>query len=211
MNLNPREIADYCLAHSTPPSAELKALERETNLKTLAPQMISGPLQGQFLRMLSLLIQPRNVLEIGTFTGYSTLCLAEGLHPEGRLYTLEANEELSYISRKYFQRSGKAEQIRHQVGDAKALIADLDGPFDLVLIDAGKFDYATYFDLTVDKVCPGGLLLADNVLWSGKVVLEAHDKDTQLLDAFNKKVHADPRVETLLLPLRDGLMLMRRL
>ena len=211
MNLVTQEIVNYCLQYSTPPDSDLKDLERETYLKTLAPQMISGPIQGQFLRLLCFLMQPKSILEIGTFTGYSTLCMVDGLHPEGTIYTLEANEEIGFISDKYFEKSGKKGQIQQIIGDALEVIPTLDGPFDIVLIDAGKPDYPTYFDLCVDKVNAGGLIIADNVLWSGKVLDEKKDKDTRSIHEFNQKVSADPRVESLLLPLRDGLMLMRRL
>jgi len=204
------DLHPYCEAHSTPPSALLHALERETHLKTLAPQMMSGHLQGQFLQLLSNLMRPRRILEIGTFTGYATLCLAAGLAPEGELHTIEANPEVVYLARKYFALAGYTERIQLHVGKAETIIPQLPGTFDLVLIDAGKRDYADHYDLVIDRVVPGGLLLADNVLWSGKVLDENPDTDTQILQAFNQKIQADPRVDNLLLPLRDGLMLMRK-
>lgn len=206
-----KAIYDYCEAHSQAPSDVLYALERETYLKTLAPQMMSGRLQGALLRLLSRLLQPKNALEIGTFTGYGALCLADGLHPEGTLHTIEANAEMEQIIRKYIHQAGKTQAIQLHIGQAQTIVPTLPAPFDLVFIDAGKQDYAQYFDLVVDRVRPGGLLLADNVLWGGKIVDASPDKDTRIMQAFNDKVAQDPRVETLLLPLRDGLTIMQRI
>lgn len=207
MNQN---ILQYCEIHTTPASAVLQDLERETHLRTLAPQMLAGHLQGQLLRMLSLMIRPRQVLEIGTFTGYSAICLAEGLAEGGVLHTIEANPELEHIIRKYVAAAGMEERIRLHMGDALEIVPTLEGPFDLVWIDAGKQDYLYYYDLVFDKVAPGGYILADNVLWSGKVASEDRDPDTLALDRFNKKVHADPRVENVILPVRDGILVARR-
>lgn len=206
-----KAIYDYCEVHSQAPSDVLYALERETYLKTLAPQMMSGRLQGALLRLLSRLLQPKNALEIGTFTGYGALCLADGLHPEGTLHTIEANAEMEQIIRKYIHQAGKTQAIQLHIGQAQTIVPTLPAPFDLVFIDAGKQDYAQYFDLVVDRVRPGGLLLADNVLWGGKIVDASPDKDTRIMQAFNDKVAQDPRVETLLLPLRDGLTIMQRI
>jgi len=200
----------YCEAHSSPPDPVLYELERETNLKTLAPQMASGPLQGQFLTLLSQLLRPETILEIGTFTGYAAICLAKGLAPGGKLHTIEVNEELEYISRKYFEKAGLSDKIIPHTGDAKQIIPTLPGTFDLVFIDAGKLDYAHFYDLVFDRVRPGGLLLADNVLWSGKVIQGETDKHTLQLDAFNKKIRDDDRVDNLLLPIRDGMMIVRK-
>ncbi len=172
--------------------------------------MLSGPLQGQMLRLLSQLLQPRTILEIGTFTGYSALCLAEGLAPDGKLYTIEGNPELEYLIRKYIQKAEQTEKIELIIGDAKAIIPDLPYEYDLVFIDAGKNDYAFYFDLVVDRVRPGGLILADNVLWSGKVLNGKYDKDTATIHAFNQKIQDDERVENILLPIRDGLIIARK-
>jgi predicted O-methyltransferase YrrM len=172
--------------------------------------MMSGRLQGALLRLLSRLLQPKNALEIGTFTGYGALCLADGLHPEGTLHTIEANAEMEQLIRKYIHQAGKTQAIQLHIGQAQAVVPTLPAPFDLVFIDAGKQDYAQYFDLVVDRVRPGGLLLADNVLWGGKIVDAKPDKDTRIMQAFNDKVAQDPRVETLLLPLRDGLTIMQR-
>ncbi len=205
-----RQLTAYAERHTAPLSPLLEELERETHLKTLSPQMLSGRLQGQLLRLFSRLLQPRRILEIGTFTGFSALCLAEGLAPGGELHTIEVNPELEYLIRRYIGRAGWEDRIRLHIGPAEKIIPDLEGPFDLVFIDAAKQEYALFYELVVDRVRPGGLLLADNVLWSGKVLDPAGDLDAQSLDAFNEEVQRDPRVENLLLPLRDGLMVMRR-
>jgi predicted O-methyltransferase YrrM len=204
-------IHDYCARHSSQPDEILNALERETHLKTLAPQMLSGPLQGRFLSLLSKLVKPKQILEVGTFTGYAAHCLAEGLADNGLLHTIEGNPEIAYIINKHLAAAQLTDKVKLHLGDAKAIIPSLNGPFDLVFLDANKREYHLYFDLLADKMAPGGLLLADNILWSGKVVSGQNDEDTQTLDAFNKKVLADKRFESLLLPLRDGLMIARRL
>lgn len=200
----------YCESLSSEPDALLQALQRETHLKTLAPQMSTGPLQGAMLRLLSQLQQPRYALEIGTFTGYGSLCLAAGLHPGGELHTIEANRELAYISSKYFALAGRQDCIVQHTGDALEILPSLPYPFDLVYLDGNKLQYALYYDLVIDQMPAGGLLLADNVLWSGKVVQGATDSDTQALNSFNQKVYEDPRVSQVLLPLRDGLLLVRK-
>ena len=210
MNIHRNPLADYCELNSTPQSDLLYQLERESNLKTLSPQMISGPLQGQLLRLLSLMIQPKQVLEIGTFTGYASLCLAAGIPSDGALHTIEANPELEYLIRKYIDKAGLQDKIHLYIGDAKSIIPNLDFQFDLAFIDAGKNDYCFYYDLIFDKLNPGGIILADNVLWSGKVVQKNNDADTKVIDAFNKKVQADERVENLILPIRDGLSIIRK-
>lgn len=207
----PNELIRYCEAHTTAASEVLYRLERETHLRTLSPQMLSGHLQGQLLRLLSTMIQPRLALEIGTFTGYSAICIAGGLAPGGILHTIEANTELRYIIEKYVAEAGFADRIQLHVGNALEIVSTLDGPFDLVWIDAGKLDYADYYDLVFDKVSPGGYIMADNVLWSGKVISENRDADTLALHEFNQKIHADPRVENIILPIRDGILLARKL
>lgn len=211
MNRHQKAIHKYCADHSTPQSDILYELERETYLKTLAPQMMSGHLQGRFLSMLSKMLRPRRVLEIGVFTGYATLCLAEGLADDGIIHAIEGNPELEYLIRKYVKKADLEDKVKLHIGDAKVIAGELDETFDLVFIDAGKRDYAFYYDLIIEKVNSGGILLADNVLWSGKVISGATDADTQLLDAFNKKVNADPRVENIIMPLRDGLTIIRKL
>ena len=207
MDFLPPKIEQYAEAHTTPENDVLQALVRETHMKTLAPRMLSGHLQGRFLSLITKLMQPRRVLEIGTFTGYSALCLTEGVADCGILYALEGNDELKHIIEKYIEMAGFQEKIKLLIGDALKIIPELDEIFDLVFIDAGKRDYLTYWDLVIDKTRSGGLIIADNILWSGKVVEEKKNLDTQILDAFNKKVLADERVECVLLPLRDGLMM----
>ena len=205
------KIDAYCEAHTTPQSELLYQLERETYLKTLAPQMASGHLQGQLLTMLCQLIQPKIAVEIGTFTGYAAICIAQGLPIDGELHTIEINEELEYISKKYFQQSGLTNKIKTYLGDAKNIVPTLPYPFDFVFIDAGKKDYAPHFDLVIDKVNAGGIILADNVLWSGKVAEKKLDKATKILHHFNEKIQQDKRVENVLLPIRDGLMVIRKI
>lgn len=206
-----KAIHQYCQQHSTTPSKILVDLERETNLKTLAPQMLSGALQGRFLAMISQLIQPKAVLEIGTFTAYGTLCLAEGLSVDGCLHTIEGNPELTYIIDKYLEKSGIHDKVKVYIGDAKKIIPTIDATYDIVFMDANKREYIQYFDLVADRICPGGLLIADNVLWSGKIIDKEQDTDTQMIDAFNKKIQGDNRFENLILPLRDGLMMARKI
>jgi caffeoyl-CoA O-methyltransferase len=207
-----RHIYAYCERYSTPPSPVLAALERQTHLRTLAPQMLSGHLQGHFLRLLSRLLRPEVILEIGTFTGYGAICLAEGLAPGGRLHTIEINPEMAPIIQEHLAAAGLLPQARLHIGDAFHIIPTLPEPyFDLVFLDAGKQDYAAFHDLTIERVRPGGLLIADNVLWSGKALDPGDDPDALALHRFNEKVRGDERVECLMLPLRDGLMLMRKL
>jgi predicted O-methyltransferase YrrM len=175
--------------------------------------MLSGHLQGRFLSMISKLVKPSYILEIGTYTGYSALCLAEGLAPNGKLFTLDVNPELEDLVNQYIEEAGYKNRIQMIIGDAYQLIRTLPHSFDLVFIDADKSSYSKYFDLLIDKLNPGGIILADNVLWSGKIIDEkslSKDKDTQSIDAFNKKVQADPRVEVVLLPIRDGITLIRK-
>ncbi len=203
-------ITEYCENHSSPQPPLLYELERETYLKTLAPQMISGHLQGRLLGLLSSLLQPKVILEIGSFTGYATLCLAEGLPEDGRLHTIEANEEMGPMIRRYIEKAGLENKVQLHIGKAQEVIPELEGQFDMVFIDAGKLDYARHYDLIIDRVNPGGLILADNVLWNGKVVFPNKDKDAKTLDAFNKKIREDDRVETIILPLRDGLTIARK-
>lgn len=200
----------YCLQHSTPLSPLLEALERETHLRTLSPQMLSGPLQGALLRMVSQMIQPHRVLEIGTFTGYSAICLAQGLSERGRLHTIEVDDELTPIINKYVHAAGLEYRITVHIGDAAEIVPTLDEVFDLVFLDAGKMNYMQHYQLVLPKIRPGGFLLADNVLWDGKVLSQEKDTTTQALRDFNAMIVADSQVESLLLPLRDGLMLVRK-
>ncbi len=201
----------YANDHSSPESELLQKVNRETHLEVLQPRMLSGHLQGRFLSMISKIHQPKRILEIGTYTGYSALCLAEGLTKDGKLTTLDINEELASKIQGYFNESDKKDQIQLIIGDALEIIPQLDEKFDLVFIDADKENYAAYFDLVIGKMNAGALILADNVLWSGKVVEEVKNNDasTKALLAFNKKIHADKRVENVLLPIRDGIMMAR--
>lgn len=205
-------IEQYCETHTSEETGLLHELNRQTHLRSTRARMLSGHTQGRFLALLSKLLRPGFILEIGTFTGYSALCLAEGLRADGKLLTLDNNPETNAMARSYFERSEFAGRIELREGDARETIAALPGPFDLVFIDADKENYGVYFDLVIDKVPSGGLIVADNVLWSGKVVdTEAKtDKDTEAIKRFNEKVQADSRVENILVPLRDGLMLARK-
>lgn len=203
-------IEEYSRVFSGQPSALLQELDRETHAMILQPRMLSGHLQGRFLSFFSKVCRPTNILEIGTFTGYSALCLAEGLNLDGRLITIDINEELETFTRSFFDRSEYKHQIDYRIADAKDELMKIDGPFDLVFIDADKRSYALYYDLIIDKMSPGGVILVDNVLWSGKIVDEhARDKSTQALRDFNQKCLDDPRVDKMLLPLRDGLYMLR--
>tara|TARA_B100001059_G_scaffold174360_1_gene174657 strand:+ start:6544 stop:7188 length:645 start_codon:yes stop_codon:yes gene_type:complete len=207
------DIMQYAENHSQEESELLKELQRETNQKILQPRMISGHFQGRFLSFLSRLIQPEKILEVGTYTGYATLCLAEGLRKNGAIHTIDINEELLDFYTKYFDKSLYKNQIFSHQGDAKKIIPGLDFNFDLVFIDADKSNYSLYFDLILPKLNPGGIIIADNVLWSGKVLndnIPDKDAETLGLKEFNDKVMADKKVETLLLPIRDGLMICRK-
>jgi len=213
MDFLPEKIEQYAIDMTTPSSALLEALDRETHLKVLSPRMLSGHLQGRVLSLLSQLIQPKYILEIGTYTGYSAICLAEGLHPKGKLITIDRNDELESILNKFLLQSPKAAQIEVKFGYAADLIPSLPDDIDLLFIDADKPNYSLYFDLIIDKMKPGGLILADNVLWSGKIVeeIKPNDKSTLALHEFNQKVQNDPRVENVLIPIRDGILAMRKL
>ncbi|MBT8206385.1 MAG: O-methyltransferase [Eudoraea sp.] len=211
MHFLSQDLDDYIVNHSEAEPQLLRELRRETHLKVIQPRMITGHYQGRVLSMLSKLIQPRNILEIGTYTGYSALCLAEGLPDDGQLHTVEINEELQDIQKKYFDRSPLGPKIIPHIGDAASVVPELDFIFDLVFIDAGKTEYDVHFENVIKKVKSGGIILSDNVLWSGKVISPASpaDKATQALQAYNEKLMQDPRVETVILPIRDGLTLSR--
>ncbi len=209
-NRSNRRLERYIEAHTTAPSDQLIRLERETHLKTMAPQMISGHVQGRLLSFLSHWIRPRYALEIGTFTGYAAICLAEGLADGGQLHTIEGNSELAPLIKQGMSEAGYEDRVIVHFGDALEILPTLDMRFDLVFIDAAKQLYSQFYDLVIDKVNPGGCLLADNVLWSNQVLDESGDADTKSLQAFNKKVMEDNRVENLLLPLRDGIMVCRK-
>lgn len=202
----------YAERHTSPENPLLQELHRETYAKVLMPRMLSGHLQGRFLSMISKMVAPDKILEIGTYTGYSALCLAEGLQPGGSLHTIDINDELSGMVRRYIDRSEFKDRIHTYWGHALDIIPVFDFQFDIVFIDADKINYSAYYDLVFDKVKKGGWIIADNVLWSGKILQNETemDKDTLALHRFNEKIHADPRVETMLAPIRDGLMIIRK-
>ncbi len=211
MHFISEELEYYVEQHCSPESDLLQRLNKETYQKVLQPRMLSGHFQGKVLSMLSKLIRPERVLELGTYTGYATLCLAEGLSPSGELHTIDIKEELVNFQRKYFDASGYGKQIFQHVGPALEIIPTLDGPFDLVFIDADKENYIAYFHLILPKMKPGGIILSDNVLWSGKVVepFQPNDKSTQVLLEYNQLLASHPKLETVLLPIRDGLTVSR--
>lgn len=212
MEFLPEDLQQYIEDHSEAESDLLQKINRETHLHVLKPRMLSGHLQGRVLSMLSHMVQPTNILEIGTYTGYAALCLAEGLKPEGRLITIDVNAELAVRTQSYFEASDFKDQIEMMVGNALEIIPTLDLKWDLVFIDADKENYEEYFDLVIDQVREGGIIIADNVLWSGKVSDKTkQDGATASIRAFNSKVHKDSRVQTVLFPIRDGLMMLRKL
>lgn len=205
------ELANYCERHTSPENDLLYQLNRQTHLKVMMPRMLSGHLQGRFLSMLSHMIKPQAVLEIGTYTGYSALCLAEGISQGGKLLTLDINAELEGFVRPYFEKSPYAQIIDYRIGNALDLIPGIDIEFDMVFIDADKINYQRYYDLVLPKVKTGGFIIADNVLWSGKILDEGKtDKDTQALKTFNDYVMADAQVENVMAPVRDGLLIIRK-
>ncbi|WP_299767771.1 O-methyltransferase [uncultured Dokdonia sp.] len=211
MHFLPENIDGYVVAHSAQEPTYLNNLTRETYQKVLQPRMLSGPYQGRVLSMISKLIKPKTILEIGTFTGYSALCLAEGLPIDGLLHTIDIKEELVDFQKKHFDTSPYGHQIQQHLGQALDIIPTLDTTFDLVFIDADKRNYINYFNVVIDKMNPGGVILSDNVLWSGKVVetLKEKDIDTKVLLEYNKLLNDDKRIETVLLPIRDGLTISR--
>ena len=211
MHFISEELENYIANHSQQEPELLAALNRETHQKILQPRMLSGHFQGRVLSMLSKLIRPINILEIGTYTGYATLCLCEGMQKNGSMDTIDINEELESIQKKYFDLSPWHAQIQQHIGDAIEIIPTLEKKYDLVFIDADKENYLNYFDLIVPKMSQGGIILSDNVLWSGKVLEtpDPRDLSTKILLEYNKKINQDPRVETVLLPIRDGLTVSR--
>jgi predicted O-methyltransferase YrrM len=211
MNFISPELAHYAGIHTSQESELLARINRETHLEVLQPRMLSGHLQGRLLALLSSLLKPKRILEIGTYTGYSALCLAEGLPDDGKLITIDVNEELQARVQGYFNDSSYKGQIEYHIGDAIELIPTLSDTWDLVFIDADKKNYLNYYDLVIERMNPGGIILADNILWSGKVIDEsAQDRETVLLRQYNERIHADERVENILLPIRDGIMVARK-
>ena len=211
MNFLPEKIDDYSVSHSQKEPQILQELTKETWQKVVNPRMLSGAFQGRVLSMISKLIQPKNILEIGTYTGYSAICIAEGLQEHSSIDTIDKNEELADLQNKYFKKSGYRNKITQHVGLALEIIPTIDKKFDLVFIDADKSNYSNYFHLIIDKMNKGGVILSDNVLWSGKVVekLDPKDLDTKALLEYNILLNADKRIETVLLPVRDGLTISR--
>lgn len=208
------ELLAYCEQHSSVEDELLQYIKRETYAKVLMPRMLSGHLQGKTLELLVKMLNPKTILEIGTYTGYSGICLARGLGKNGRLLTLDINDELETMVRGFFEKSGMASKIDYRLGNALDIIPTIEGNFDMVFIDADKANYIKYYELVVERVNPGGIIVADNVLWSGKILVEEGkkiDKDTQVILDYNLMVKNDPRVENVLLPIRDGLMLARKL
>ncbi|WGK65173.1 O-methyltransferase [Croceiramulus getboli] len=218
MHFLPDELDAYVVKHSAKEPELLRQLTLETYQKVLQPRMLSGPYQGRVLSMISKLVQPKHILEIGTYTGYSALCLAEGMQIGGQLHTIDFKEELADLQRRYFEKAGYTEQphpdqkaIISHLGEALSIIPAIDLKFDLVFIDADKSNYLNYYRLIMDKMNPGGIILSDNVLWSGKVVetLDPKDQDTAILLEYNRQLAQDTRLETVLLPIRDGLTISR--
>jgi predicted O-methyltransferase YrrM len=207
------ELDQYVCQHSQPEPSVLQELNRKTHLEVLQPRMLSGHFQGRVLSMLSHMIRPKRVLEIGTYTGYSALCFAEGLAEEGKVITIDVNEELEDLVKEYIAKSGMDDKVEYLMGDAAHFIPALHEEWDIVFIDADKKSYIKYYELVFDKVKKGGYIIADNVLWSGKVLedYESLDKETKIIMDYNNMVHNDPRVDHVLLPIRDGLMIARKL
>jgi caffeoyl-CoA O-methyltransferase len=210
MSLINDDLQDLLIKYCEPESELLQKIDRETNLKVLMPRMLSGHYQGRVLSFLSKMIAPKRILEIGTFTGYATLCLAEGLTTDGLIYTLDINVELEDMVRHNFAQSTYHDKINYILGDATKTINHLDEVFDIVFIDADKKNNGTYYDLIFDRVRSGGIIIVDNVLWSGKVLQAEQDKDTKNISTFNDKIAADQRVEKMILPVRDGLFVIRK-
>lgn len=210
MQFLPDEIENYAALFSSKEDEVLAKLNRETHLKVMLPQMLSGHIQGNFLKMMSYMLQPKTILEIGTFTGYSAICLAKGLKENGKLITIDINAELESMCRKYFELASLSDIIDYRIGNALEIIPTIEEELDLVFIDADKINYSHYYDMVIDKVRQGGFIIADNVLWSGKVCAEKKDKDTAALHAYNQKIQDDERVENYLVPIRDGLMVARK-
>ena len=212
MNFIDEKLEEYIVEHTSQESDVLYDLNRQTHINVLQPRMLSGHLQGRVLSMLSHMIQPKRILEIGTYTGYAAICLAEGLQEGGKLITIDKNYELEEMAKTYFHKAGFEEQIEMIVGDAMEAIPKLDKNFDLVFIDADKTNYLNYYNLIIDELPKNSFIIADNVLWSGKVLdeKEMNDPDTKALSIFNEKIQSDSRVENVLFPIRDGLMVIRK-
>jgi Predicted O-methyltransferase len=205
-------LEEYILSHIDEEGELLSALNRDAHVNLLRPRMLSGHLQGRILKMLCRLCRPKNILEIGTYTGYATLCMAEALGPDGMIHTIEINDELEDFIRKYIHQSTQKDKIRLYIGDALKIIPEMDDVFDIVFMDADKRLYSSYYDLVFDKLVPGGLIIADNTLWDGKILTTPHPSDLQTIgiQAFNDKIASDNRIEKVIFPIRDGLTLIRK-
>ena len=211
MEFLPEKISSYSLENTEKEPKLLSDLNRETWANVMIPRMLSGHLQGRVLSMISKMIHPTNIIEVGTYTGYSALCMAEGLKENGKIHTIDINEEYTSVAKKYFDKSDYKENIIQHIGDAVDVIPQLNDKFQLAFLDADKENYSNYFDLIIEKMDVGGYIIADNVLWSGKVTEENKDEETMALHNYNKKVLSDKRVENVLLPVRDGLNISRKL
>ncbi|SIN65188.1 O-methyltransferase [Algoriphagus halophilus] len=208
------DLLQYCENHTSEEDLLLQKITRETQLKVLKPRMLSGQLQGKMLELFTKMINPKIALEVGTYTGYSAICIARGLNKSSKLITMDINDELETMVRGFFEESGLADQIDYRLGNALDLLPNVDGPIDMAFIDADKINNEKYYELILEKMNTGGIIMADNVLWSGKVLVEEGkkiDKDTQAILDFNAKITQDPRVENVLLPIRDGIMMARKL
>lgn len=208
---NAQKVQEYVEGMTTPETDVLYQLKRETFLKAPSPQMVSGHYQGRLLTMITQMIRPKRVLEVGTFTGYTAICFGMGLPEDGQVHTIEVNEERETIIRKYLEKAEMQDKVTLYIGDAKEVIPTIDEMFDLVFIDASKMEYDTYFDLIFEKVRPGGFIMSDNVLWYGKVLEEKKDKKTAAIHDFNVRIQEDERVENILLPMMDGIMIARKI
>ncbi|MBC8266750.1 MAG: class I SAM-dependent methyltransferase [Flavobacteriales bacterium] len=211
MNFLPEKIEEYSLLYTSKENELLRKLNRETWAKIMTPRMLSGHLQGRILSMFSNMIRPVNILEIGTYTGYSALCMAEGIAKNGKLHTIDSNQEVCQFAKKYFEHSKYNKNIIQHIGNALEVIPKLDAEFQMVFIDADKENYCNYYDLIMDKLSIDGYIIADNVLWSGKVLQDKQDEETKALIEYSKKVQNDYRVENILMPIRDGLMICRKI
>lgn len=210
MDETDKKLYDYLIEHAGPEDDVLQQLNRETHVKILHPRMLAGHLQGVILKMFSKMIQPKYILEIGTYTGYSAICLAQGLNKNGVIHTIEINDELYEMAKKYFIQAGCLDRIKQYTGDAREIIKSLHYTYDLVYVDGDKKEYAEYYLLAVEKLRKGGMIIVDNVLWNGKVINNKRDKETQGIRKFNELVKNDSRVEKVILPVRDGIMLIRK-
>jgi len=212
MNFLPEKLKEYIIAYSDAEDPILNELNRKTNLEMIYPEMLSGNIQGQFLKMLSKMLQPKRILEVGTFTGYATICMAAGLAVDGKIHTIDINEELKEITETYFAKTGIKDKVTMHIGDALEIIPTLNEVFDLVFLDADKANYPNYYPIIKTKVCSGGIILIDNVLWSGKILkpVVPKDKATKGILALNEMVKQDTKVEKFILPLRDGVTMIRK-